>query len=94
VGRHRASDLPENVHKGLRHELRTGSQQRQDTLLATLVRLAQHGPHSELATVVVTACLLPGLRRQATRYGHRVERRGTLLASIRKSQFRCGLRPR
>jgi hypothetical protein len=65
-------------HDRLRDELQAGAQHRKDELLATLVHLAQHGPHPNLAVLVVTACLLPGLRHLIGRYARRLDRQEAL----------------
>jgi hypothetical protein len=57
------------TYEDLRVELRTGTEQRQDELLAALVRVASA---DRAAFGVVAACLLPGIR-------HRISQRAPLL---------------
>jgi hypothetical protein len=54
-----------------RSQLRAGTQQRKDELLAALVRIARTGAD---AFGVLAACLLPGLRHRVARYGRSLAR--------------------
>jgi hypothetical protein len=59
------------TYEDLRSELRADDQDRKDTLLRVLVRVA-HAEHD--AFVVVAACLLPGLRHRISRYAPTLDR--------------------
>jgi hypothetical protein len=59
------------TYEALRSELRTGDQDRKDTLLRVLVRVA-HAEHDAFA--VVAACLLPALRHRVARYAPTLDR--------------------
>jgi hypothetical protein len=59
------------TYEDLRVELRTGTQRRQDELLAALVHVANRDPN---AFNVLAACLLPGIRHRIFRYAPLLER--------------------
>lgn len=61
---------PEALHR----ELATPDRDRQDVLLGTLVLLAQHGPHPDVAVLVVVRGLLAGIRHRIGRYRRRLDR--------------------
>jgi hypothetical protein len=58
------------TYEALRLELRTGTRQRQDELLAALVDLTNRHP---TAFNVLAACLLPAIRHRIRRYAQRLE---------------------
>jgi hypothetical protein len=59
------------TYQDVRSELRTGTQQRKDELLTTVVRIARAEPE---AFGVLAASLLPGLRHRVARYAPSLER--------------------
>jgi hypothetical protein len=59
------------TYEDVRSQLRTGTQQRKDDLLTTLVRIARAEPE---AFGVLAASLLPGLRHRVARYAPSLER--------------------
>jgi hypothetical protein len=67
------------TYEDLRVELRTGTEQRQDGLLATLVRVARVDP---TAFNVVAACLLPGIRHRITRRAPLLERQDAMAIMV------------
>jgi hypothetical protein len=67
------------TYKDLRHELRAGTEQRQDELLAALVRMAKT---DSTAFNVVAACLLPGIRHRIARHAPWLERQDAVAVMV------------
>jgi hypothetical protein len=68
------------TYEQVRAELRHGTQDRQDELLAALVRLAQQDAD---AAPVVVACLLPGLRGLIARHAPGLDRPEAMATALR-----------
>jgi hypothetical protein len=62
-------------YQDVRSQLRAGTQQRKDELLAALLRIARADPE---AFGVLAACLLPGLLHRVARYARSLEREEAL----------------
>ena len=67
------------TYEDLRVELRTGTEQRQDELLAALVHVTKTDP---TAFNVLAACLLPGIRRRIFRYALLLERQDAMAIRV------------
>jgi hypothetical protein len=67
------------TYQDLRQELRPGNDQRQDELLAALVRVSHTDPG---AFGVLAACLLPGLRHRIARYAPSLDRQDALAVIV------------
>ncbi|HET6835176.1 MAG TPA: hypothetical protein VFH30_15000 [Acidimicrobiales bacterium] len=67
------------TYEDLRVELRTGTRQRQDELLAALVDVTNRHP---TAFNVLAACLLPAIRHRIFRYAQRLERQDAMAIMV------------